>query len=134
MHFNCDLYAAQLKDFDGLGKGSRRPSDIDIAYDTPGVLVVGEFKFGGARFPTGQRITMERMVRGAAADGRHGVAFIADHHDRAEDGPIKAAGAVVRLIYTDRARAWIPPKKPTTVKNLIDAVEGGEYGSVSRHH
>ncbi len=111
----------QINDFSGLRYGKITPTDIDgvIEYKDRATVFI-EVKYAGARLPFGQRLALQRLVNDVAAAGKRAIAIVADHdvHDTGDSIPV--ADCKVREFCLCNETVWRPPKKRTTVREMID--------------
>lgn len=115
-------------DYDPLANslGKDKPSDIDLAYiSKDNTLILGEFKNESKPvIEDGQKWIIERYIKGWKHDA---LAFLAVHDKYVQNGDTKVNGAecYVKEIYYKSVGAWVQPRKPTKVKDIINYYRGG---------
>jgi len=109
----------QLVDFRGMAYGTITPTDLDLLIDYHNDrFVFAELKFRGAKLEYGQKTALVRLVDLAAAAGKRGVLFLADHEVDDTRQDIEADRCIVRAVY-ERGE-W---RQSETIQTLREAVD-----------
>ena len=111
----------QIIDFRNIRYNKITPTDIDVILDFGGrAFVVIEIKHGSAPIPDGQRICLENMVRAWAKGKTKAIAITAVHFVDNCNDDVMLDECIVNELYMSDEKKWRPPKKPMTVKELVD--------------
>lgn len=106
----------QLINFSGLRWGNITPTDIDMCIDFQGkCLIFGEFKYGNAPFPQGQKIALEVLCDKSNVPA---IALIARHHVPPNEF-INVSKLAVSEFYWNKK--WMKDRKNRNVYELIHA-------------
>lgn len=111
----------QINDFSGIKYGNITPTDIDgvIEYKNKAFIFL-EVKYLDADLPFGQRLALKRLVD-ATGNKRASIAIIAEHDIDDVTQSVPVAECSAREYYMRGLKEWKHPRKPMTVKELIDA-------------
>lgn len=98
------------------------PSDIDLFYISggkDGTIIFGEIKNERGEFKYGQRKLLEKLVGRVTGDA---VALYIVHNKYWQNGDrvVNVMTCPVREIYLKKEGRWRFPKRPITVKEIID--------------
>lgn len=93
------------------------PTDVDalIEIGDRGYIVV-ELKRPNAKFPTGQRLALERMVNDFIAVGKKAVLLLAENYAEDPEEDVIVANCKIIKQYNG---TWIPPRHET-VKDIVE--------------
>lgn len=124
---NWDFHALRM-DFQNLAKpnGTDKPSDIDMFYiGADGTLIIGEIKNERGTLTGWQRHLLETLINGWESDA---IAIFITHDKYVQNGDkvVDVAECFVKEIYYKQIGAWVQPKKPTKVKQIIEYYRGGK--------
>lgn len=123
-------YHSLHMDFSSTFEGSNHPSDIDMFYLTDdGRLVLGEIKNRNGVLKQGQRNILERLAEGWAKDA---IVLYITHNRFYQNGDreVDVGKCYVQQIYYKSIHEWRKPRKPTTVRQVMDYyMEGKEDGT-----
>ena len=110
--------ASQLIDFSALNLNrGRTPTNVDMFLEFNGkIFIFGEYKFGNAPLPVGQRLALERTVDVLLKGGAAATCFVARHTHPAEED-IDGAAAIVTEAFLDGE--WKPPKYTLNVRDFV---------------
>lgn len=115
-------------DFNPLAKpnGKDKPSDMDMVYiSKDNTLIIGEFKNETKPYiEDGQKWLIERYINGWKYDAL-ALLIIHNKYVQRNDTKVNAAECYVKEIFYKRVGRWVEPKKPTTVKDIINYYRGG---------
>lgn len=113
-------YHSLYMDFSSMFQGNDHPSDIDMFYlCRDGRLVLGEIKNRKGKLKYGQRKILEELAEGWSNDA---VVLYITHNKFYQHGDRKVDVGECRVqeIYYKTIHGWRRPRKPTTVKQVID--------------
>lgn len=124
---NWDFHALRF-DFAPLARpdGTDKPSDIDMFYiSNANTLIIGEFKNETKPYITYmQKRLIQRIIDGWKYDAI-ALLIIHDKYVQRGDTKVNVAECYVKEIYYKKIGAWVKPRNPTTVKQIIDYYRGG---------
>lgn len=107
-------------DFSSMYADNRHPSDIDMLYvGRNKTLIIGEIKNERGVLKDGQR----RLLVTLAENWKHDAVCLYIVHNKYYqygDREVNVAECYVQEIYHKKEHRWRPPKRPTTVKEIID--------------
>lgn len=109
--------------FGDLAHGKCRPTDIDWAFETRHVYILGELKTGTKDVPIGQRIFIENTVKGMQATGRQAYGIVSTH-DTLPHEMVMVKNTMVREVYHNKV--WRPIFGLTT-GDIFDAIIRGRF-------
>lgn len=107
-------------DFSSMFNGNDHPSDIDMFYlCNDWTLIIGEIKNECGVFSDGQRNLITKVLRSHRADA---VGLFITHNKYAQNGDTKVdvSSCYVKEIYIKSENVWRKPKKPVTVKEILN--------------
>lgn len=107
-------------DFSSMYEGNDHPSDIDMFYlckdDT---LIIGEIKNSRGHFGDGQRRMMTKLIELHKGDAV-GLFIIHDKLYQNGDRDVDVSRCQVKELYIKGEEGWRFPKRPTTVKEVLN--------------
>ena len=125
---NWDFHALRF-DFSPLARpdGTDKPSDIDMFYiGKENTLVIGEFKNETKPYITYmQKRLIQRIIDGWKDDAL-ALLIIHDKYVQRGDTKVNVAECFVKEIYYKAVGAWVQPRKPTKVIEIINYYRGGK--------
>lgn len=107
-------------DFSSMFEGNDHPSDIDMFYICrDNTLILGEIKSIYGTFGEGQRRLLTRVLNGHKGDG---VCLYITHRKLVQNGDksVDVSKCDVTEIYIKSEGVWRKPKKPVTVKEILN--------------
>lgn len=123
---NWDFHNLRM-DFQRLAKadGSDKPSDIDMVYISQDkTLIIGEIKNERGELKHGQRKLLESFIDGWNANGL-AIYITHDKYVQKGDTNVDVSECLVNEIYYKQIGAWVKPRRPTKVKDIITYYRGG---------
>ena len=119
MIHNWDYHNLNM-DFSSMYEGNDHPSDIDMFYmckdDT---LIIGEIKNARGHFGDGQRRMMTKLIELHKGDAV-GLFIIHDKLYQKGDRDVDVSRCEVKEIYNKKEHRWRFPKRPITVKEVLN--------------
>lgn len=113
-------YHELYMDFSSMFDGNDHPSDIDMFYlCDDGTLILGEIKSVLGRFNDGQRKLLTKVLK---MHKRDGVGLFITHDKLVQNGDkvVDVSECWVSEIYIKNEGEWRKPKKPVTVKQILN--------------
>jgi len=113
-------YHSLYMDYSSMYSGTDHPSDIDLFYlGKDGVLILGEIKNERGELMRGQRKILELLADGWSKDA---IVLFIQHDKYYQDGDrvVNVPDCEVKEIYYKSLHEWRRPRKPTTVREIID--------------
>ncbi len=112
-------YALRINDFTGLRYGSITPTDIDGFVEFQDKLyIIFEGKYKNSEMPYGQRLALERLCDSIGKGGKPCFLILASYTEFNKNGDIDFAKC--QVINYRFKKKWRSPKKPITVRGVID--------------
>lgn len=119
--------AKQLIKFEGIKFGKITPTDIDFFIEYKDALrIVGDYKYGDAELPIGQRLLLQRLVNDFTKINKPSIAFVARHFIKDSNSDVDGVNCEIDETYFDGN--WIKSNKKCTVKQLCEWFIGRYYG------